>query len=209
MSQAAKQLGNMTIDQFDKIVENDPNGSDYELIDGELVMMGNPTEIHEQIAMNVAGALKPAMDARGCRTYAGNMRVQASSDSAGKDKYKPDVLVRCGPVSANTYVTDPVVVVEVLSPSTMDKDRTTKLAFYKELPTVQHVVLAYTDQMRVEHYIRVDNKWELKVLPTPESVLELSAVEFQMDLEAVYSDVPFDKTPRPRPRPGGFGRGGL
>jgi Uma2 family endonuclease len=204
MAQAAEQLGNMTIAEFDEFVESDPNGSDYELIDGVLVMMGNPTEIHEQIAMNVAGALKPAMDARGCRTYAGNMRVQASSDSAGKDKYKPDVVVRCGPVSGNTYVTDPIVIVEVLSPSTMQKDRTDKLEFYKKLPTVQHVVLAYTDQMRIEHYFRVeDDKWELKVLPTPESALELIAVQFEMDLEAVYFDVPFDKTPRPRARSGG------
>jgi Uma2 family endonuclease len=205
MAQAAEQLGNMTIAEFDQIVESDPNGSDYELIDGVLVMMSNPTEIHEQIAMNVAGALKPAMDARGCRTYAGNMRVQTSSDSAGKDKFKPDVLVRCGPVGGNTYVTDPVVIVEVLSPSTMEKDRSTKLAFYKDLPTVQHVVMVYSDQLRIEHHVRVADGWELRVLPTPESVLELSAVDFAMDLEAIYSDVPFDKTPRPRAVPGTTG----
>jgi Uma2 family endonuclease len=76
----------------------------------------------------------------------------------------------------------------------MDRDRTVKLAFYKQLPTVQHVVLAYTDSMRLEHYFRVGDGLEVKALPTPESVLELSAVEFSMDLEAVYSDVPFDKT---------------
>jgi Uma2 family endonuclease len=191
MVQAAEKLVHMTIDEFDTYVESIPNGKDFELIDGTPVLMGNPTEVHEQIAMNIAGALKPRMDTRGCRTYAGNMRVQASSDSTGKDKFKPDVVVRCGPVSTNTYVLDPVVIVEVLSPSTMDRDRGVKLAFYKQLPTVQHVVLAYSDQMRVEHYVRTGIGWECNVLPHPESVLELEAVEFSMGLDEVYRDVPF------------------
>jgi Uma2 family endonuclease len=181
----------MTIDEFDAFVEGIPNGNEFELIDGTPILMGNPTEVHEQIAMNIAGALKPRMDPRGCRTYAGNMRVQASSDATGKDKFKPDVVVRCGPVSTNTYVLHPVVIVEVLSPSTMDRDRGIKLAFYKELPTVQHIVLAYSDQMRVEHYVRTATGWECNVLPRPESVLELEAIEFSMNLGEVYLDVPF------------------
>jgi Uma2 family endonuclease len=140
--------------------------------------------------MNIAGALKPRMDTRGCRTYAGNMRVQASNDATGKDKFKPDVVVRCGPVSTNTYILDPVVIVEVLSPSTMDRDRGVKLAFYKEFATLQHIVLAYSDQMRVEHCVRTDSGWECNVLPHPASVLELEAVEFSMSLDEVYRDVP-------------------
>jgi len=190
MVQAAEKLAHMTIDEFDTYIESISNGKDFELIDGKPVLMGNPTEVHEQIAMNIAGALKPRMDTRGCRTYAGNMRVQASSDGTGKDKFKPDIVVRCGPVSTNTYVLDPVVIVEVLSPSTMDRDRGIKLAFYKQLPTVQHVVLAYSDQMRVEHYVRTGIGWERNVLPHPESVLELEAVEFSMSLGEVYRDVP-------------------
>jgi Uma2 family endonuclease len=191
MVQAAEKLGQMTIAEFDTYVESIPNGKDFELIDGTPLLMGNPTEVHEQIAMNIAGALKPRMDTRGCRTYAGNMRVQASSDATGKDKFKPDVTVRCGPVSTNTYVLDPVVIVEVLSPSTMDRDRGIKLAFHKELPTVQHIVLAYSDQVRVEHYVRTDGGWECTVLPHLASVLELDAVEFSMGLDGVYRDVPF------------------
>ena len=190
MVPAAEKLAHMTIDEFDTYIESISNGKDFELIDGKPVLMGNPTEVHEQIAMNIAGALKPRMDTRGCRTYAGNMRVQASSDGTGKDKFKPDIVVRCGPVSTNTYVLDPVVIVEVLSPSTMDRDRGIKLAFYKQLPTVQHVVLAYSDQMRVEHYVRTGIGWERNVLPHPESVLELEAVEFSMSLGEVYRDVP-------------------
>ena len=75
--------------------------------------------------------------------------VQASSHSAGRGKFRPDMVVRCGPSGNRTFMTDPIIIVEVLSPSTFDRDRGPKLEFYKGLPTVQHIVLAYADQMRL------------------------------------------------------------
>jgi len=118
------------------------------------------------------------------------MRVQRSSDSRGKDKTKPDIVVRCGPRQNQTYLTDPLVVVEVLSPSTMDYDRGGKLKFYKSLPTLRHIALIYQDQMRVEHYERTDEGWRLDVLTAPEDVLRFDAVAFEIDLDRTYFDVP-------------------
>mgnify|MGYP005990941233 CR=1 FL=1 len=118
------------------------------------------------------------------------MRVQRSSDSRGKDKTKPDIVVRCGPRQNQTYVTDPLVVVEVLSPSTMDYDRGGKLKFYKSLPTLRHIALIYQDQMRVEHYERTDEGWRLDVLTAPDDVLRFDAVDFEIDLDRTYFDVP-------------------
>ena len=204
MADAAEQIV-MTIAEFDKFVEGVADGKKFELFDGAPMLMSNPNETHEQVVGNIGAPLKLAMDKRRCRTYLGGMMVQASANSTGHDKFRPDILVRCGPPGNNTFITDPVVVVEVLSPSTMDRDRGRKLQFYKDLPTMQHIVLAYADQMRVEHYLRGENGWELKVLPTPESILELDAVDFRMNLDAVYFDIPFDKAPRPRVRTGGFG----
>jgi Uma2 family endonuclease len=204
MADAAENI-DLTIAEFDKFVEGVAEGRKYDLFDGAPVLMSNPNETHEQIVGNIGAPLKLAMDRRGCRTYIGGMMVQASANSTGRDKFRPDIVVRCGPPGNNTFITDPVVVVEVLSPSTMDRDRGRKLQFYKELPTMQHIVLAYADQMRVEHYFRSENGWELKVLPTPEHVLDLEAVDFSMDLDTVYFDIPFDKAPRPRVRTGGSG----
>jgi Uma2 family endonuclease len=130
------------------------------------------------------------MDAAGCRSYQGGMRVQRSSDSRGKDKTKPDIVVRCGPRQNQTYLTDPLVVVEVLSPSTMDYDRGGKLKFYKSLPTLRHIALIYQDQMRVEHYERTDEGWRLDVLTAPDDVLRFDAVDFEIDLDRTYFDVP-------------------
>jgi Uma2 family endonuclease len=68
-------------------------------------MMVNPTQTHEQIAANIGAPLKLAMDRRGCRTYQGGMRVQRDDDSSAHDKYRPDVLVRCGARANKTYIT--------------------------------------------------------------------------------------------------------
>jgi len=181
----------MTIAEFDDFVAGLADDREYELVDGELAMMVNPTETHEQIASNIGAPLKLAMDRRGCRTYQGGIRVQMDDDSKARDKYRLDVLVRHGPGQNKTYVTDPVVIVEVLSPSTIDNDRGRKLRFYKDMPTARHIVLAYSDQMRVEHYVRSAGGWELVVLTSPEETLALDAVAFRIDLARVYFDLPF------------------
>ena len=178
-----------TIADFDAFTASQVDTAQFELIDGSIEMMSNPTETHEQIAGNIGAPLKLAMDQRGCRCYQGGIRVQRSDDIRETDKTRPDVVVRCGPVSKGTYITDPVVIVEVLSPSTIDKDRGPKLAFYKSLPTVRHIALIYQDQMRVEHYHRTDNGFEFEALITPDSRLAFDAVEFAIDVEAVYFGV--------------------
>lgn len=197
MADATKNI-DMTIAEFDEFVESAADGRKYELSDGAPVLMSNSDETHEQIAGNIGARLKLAMDKRRCRTFLGGMMAQASASSTGRDKFRPDIVVRCGPPGNSTFITDPIVVVEVLSLSTMDRERGRKLQFYKDLPTMQHIVLAYTDQIRVEHYGRTENGWELKVLPTPEHVLDLEAVDFSIDLDTIYFDIPFDKAPWPR-----------
>ncbi|WP_342149972.1 Uma2 family endonuclease [Methylorubrum sp. SB2] len=190
MAGSAHQPDALTIADYDRFVAAQADDCDWELVDGELVMMSDPTENHEQIAGNIGAPLKLAMDATGCRSYQGGMRVQRSDDSRGRDKTRPDIVVRCGPRQNRTAVTDPLVVVEVLSPSTMDHDRGGKLKFYKSLPTLRHIALVYQDQMQVEPYERTDEGWRLDVLTAPDETLRFDAVGFEIEVERVYFDVP-------------------
>ena len=180
----------VTIEAFDAFIEAQADATLYELVDGAIVMMSNPTETHEQIAGNIGAPLKLAMDRRSCRTYQGGMRVQRSADRNETDKPRPDIVVRCGPTSTSrTFITDPLVVVEVLSPSTIDIDRGRKLEFYKSVPTIRHIALVYQDQMRVEHYRRGETGFELDVLKAGADVLHFEAVDFKLELATVYFDV--------------------
>ncbi|KPL53871.1 Uma2 family endonuclease [Prosthecomicrobium hirschii] len=190
MAEAVEQERRITLAEFEQRVAAAADGRRLELVDGRIVMMSNPTETHEQIVSNLGAPLKLAMDGRNCRTYLGGMRVQANDDLGRFDGCRPDIVVRCGPRGDRTWITDPVVVVEVLSPSTMDVDRGRKLWFYKSLASVSHILLIYTDQMRVEHYRRTDGDWSMEVLTRPGDDLVLDAVAYRIDLGRIYFDLP-------------------
>jgi Uma2 family endonuclease len=179
----------MTIAEFDRLVDDAPDPRLLELVDGAIVMQSNPTRRHGQIASNLGAPIKLAMDVSDCRTYLGDIRIQRDDNSKARDKPRPDVVVHCGPVNEDTYVTDPVLVVEVLSPSTMDVDRGPKLRFYKSLPTLMHIVIVYQDQVRLEHYERVDGAWEHRVLTRSADMLRLASLDFEIGLDRVYFGV--------------------
>jgi Uma2 family endonuclease len=189
MTTALRRQEPMTIEAFDRFLEGQADTDLFELVEGVIVMMTNPTEVHEQIAGNIGAPLKLAMNARGCRCYQGGIRVQRSDNRHETDKTRPDVVVRCGALGTKNYITDALVVVEVLSPSTMDTDRGPKLDFYKSLPTIRHITLIYQDQMRVEHYRRGEQGFELDVLKSPEDLLHFEAVDFRIDLASIYFGV--------------------
>jgi Uma2 family endonuclease len=105
------------------------------------------------------------------------------------DKPRPDVVVRCGAFRGLNYITDPLVVVEVLSPSTIDNDRGDKLRFYKRMPTLRHIALVSREQMRVEHYRKTNLGWELEILTRGEDKLVFEAVAFNIVLDRVYFGV--------------------
>ncbi len=189
MSEAILTEPPVTIAEFDAFLDAQQDDMPWELVAGRIVAMTNPTEDHEQIAGNIGAPMKLAMDPKGCRVYQGGIRIQRSDDTRGVDKPRPDVVVRCGPSGRRNFITDPLVVIEVLSPSTMDVDRGEKLRFYKALPTLRHIVLVYQEQMRAEHYRRTDEGWALQVLTSPEDVLHFEAVAFTIALERVYFGV--------------------
>jgi len=176
----------ITIAAFDAFVDTQDDDLPWELVAGHIMAMTNPTEVHEKIVSNVGVQLKLAMDALGCHAYFGGIRIQRSEDWRGHNKPRPDIVGRCGPVGTRNYITDPLVVVEVLSPSTMDVDRGDKLRFYKALPTLRHVALIYQDQMRVEHYRKTDEGWPSEVLTLPDDLLCFEAVRFEIGLGRIY-----------------------
>lgn len=193
MSTRVQKVVPVTIADFDVFVEHQADDAVFELVDGQIVMTTNSNQRHEQIASNLGWALKLAMDKRGCRTSQGGMRVQISDNMQDVDKTKPDVVERCGTTTAQAetrnYIIDPLVIVEVLSPSTMDYDLGDKLDLYKLIPTMRHIVIAYQDQMRVEHYRRVPGGWKTDVLTKGDDKLVLEAVASQMPVEQIYFDV--------------------
>jgi Uma2 family endonuclease len=149
---------------------------------------------HEMIAGNIDRALTSQVARRGCRSHR-DAGLAASNDADFLPE--PDVMVRCGPMDGRRrWVSDPIVVIEVLSPSTMADDRGYKLKAYQEqFASLRHIALVYRSEIRVELWSReLDGTWaeEPAVLRTRHEQLALGAVEAQVSLSEIYEGIAID-----------------
>ena len=137
----------LTVDEFLQI----DFGSDMkaELDNGVIRMMAGGSRAHDRVQTNLIAWLRTALRGTGCRPSGSDMGVRTHDGSL---RY-PDVSVTCGrdgPADdAVRTVSDPCILVEVLSPTTAAKDRGVKLDEYRQLPSVETIVLINPDTERL------------------------------------------------------------
>ena len=109
----------------------------------------------------------------------------------------PDTAVVCGKVELvegrNDTITNPILLVEVLSPSTKNYDLKGKFALYQALSSLQSYVVIDQERVYVEYYQRTgSNKWELETYENLTDALSIKIIEVKLALEAIYDKVEFD-----------------
>ncbi|WP_051334963.1 Uma2 family endonuclease [Bradyrhizobium sp. Ai1a-2] len=159
---------------------------EFEMLAGDRTALEDFTENHEQIVANIVGALKPAMDRIGCRTYV-RMAVRRDEESR-ETELRPDILVRRGPIGDRTYIDDPIVVIEVMSPESKSRDERLKHSYYWNLPTIRHILLVDAERMAVQHDAQTEGGYDRLNLADAEAVIDLTAVGFSMSLKDIYSE---------------------
>jgi Uma2 family endonuclease len=144
-----------TADEFIAWALEQPTGR-FELENGVLVAMAPERANHATAKLNAVIALRNGIAERGfpCQAFPDGMSVRVSDRTV----YEPDALVRCGPPLPGDAieVADPMVVVEVVSPSSRGVDRGIKLAGYFSLPSVRHYLIVDTESQVVIHHRRGD-----------------------------------------------------
>ncbi|HEX3862447.1 MAG TPA: Uma2 family endonuclease [Stellaceae bacterium] len=159
----------MSIDEFIAWEREQPER--YEFAHGVAVMMTGGSAAHVTIAMNLAFALRHALRGSGCRPFGSDMKVIAN----GTVRY-PDVSVSCAPVNdKDDRLISPVVIVEILSPSTEHVDRGRKKFDYFATPSIRQYAIVEQDERRVDLYTRAGTGWTNEVV-TGDMVLNLSSV---------------------------------
>ena len=172
----------MTVAEF--LTWNDGTDTRYELIDGRPVAMAPVAPSHSVLVANLTHALKSKLQ-RPC--YVGS---EAGVERPDRDDtfYEADVVVSCTPVAPGmAAIPAPVVLVEVLSPSTVDYDRGRKAYDYRRIPSVQEIVLVASEQRHIVIWRRRSAKWEVEDL-IGDAVLELETVGVEIPFAAVYAD---------------------
>ena len=157
----------------------------------DLFAMVGASRRHNLIAGNVFGELRQQLKDSSCEAYTNDMRVKIPA--AGLYTY-PDVVVACGePVFEDEYfdtLLSPVLIVEVLSPSTAAYDRVKKFGYYRTIESLSEYLLIAQDEYRVEQYVRqADGRWLLSDVRSLGGVFELPSVGCKLRLADVYARV--------------------
>jgi Uma2 family endonuclease len=157
----------------------------YELLDGIPVMMAPSLEAHGELAAALAAEIRARVKPP-CRVISeAGIVVPDRADTY----YVADLAVTCAPREpGRRMVVEPVLVVEVLSPSTGEVDRWRKVADYRTLPSVQEILVVFSDERRVEVQRRTRDGWRVEDL-IGKAEIELFCCDGPIPLGAIYRDL--------------------
>jgi Uma2 family endonuclease len=163
----------------------------HEYVNGEVYAMAGASDRHYRIALNITKILDSHLANSKCEAFMAEMKLKADE----KTFYYPDVFVSCDNVKQSAfYREEPILVVEVVSPSTRETDRREKLRAYQQIPSVLEYVVIEQHRMLVEiHRRQPDGRWITYFYNENDidEQLEFQAVELKITLEQIYERVEF------------------
>ncbi len=172
----------------------------HEFHNGEILAMAGGSVKHSQICVNLNREVSLRLKGKSCQAFDSNLRTRI--EASNRIVY-PDLSIVCGHVEydprdpAKGTITNPRVVIEVISPSTERYDRTEKRDHYLKIPSLEAHVLIDQDRPRVEVLSRTaDGRWELNYATGLDNVLKIDVVQIEIPLSEVYDRVEF---PPPEP----------
>lgn len=156
----------------------------HEFMEGQAYAMSGGTRAHARLAAQIIGELALHLRHLPCDVYGSDMKVLVESENAA---FYPDVSVTCSESRNDTAVTisDPILIMEVLSPATERFDRTRKFDLYRKIASLQEYVLVSTETRRVEIFRRVGEDW-ISFPGVEEGDFELSSLRHKISLDAIY-----------------------
>lgn len=167
----------------------------FEFWNGEIFCMSGASQAHDRILINSIVHLSTRLDAAKCRVFSSDMRIKVPS--APPYRYA-DLSALCGEarfeeIGGVDALTNPQLIVEVLSPSTETYDRVDKFTHYKSIETFGEYLLVAQHRPHVTHlYKQSDGTWIYAEANDLEATLSLSSVGCELPLSEIYRGVSFD-----------------
>ena len=178
----------MTADEFLSWEIEQPER--WELVDGECYAMAGGTDVHNTICLNTAFVLRANLAGGRCSVFMSDMKLKIADDET---VFYPDVMVSCDEADRGRrqWKEAPVLIAEVLSPSTEAYDRGRKFAAYRLIPGLKTVLFINQGRPFVECYTRAgDNEWKLAEARGIDNVITIEALDFSLTLTDLYRDLP-------------------
>jgi Uma2 family endonuclease len=170
----------------------------HEFFDGDVFAMVGAGINHNRININLAGELRNRFKADNspCEVLSNDMRVKIENNYT-----YPDIVIFCGDAQFedNKFdtLTNPVIIIGILSDSTEAFDRGDKFTYYRAIPPLKEYILVSQKKYHVEQYIRSDNgKWEYRSYESPDQMLNMESVNCDVLLSEIYLNVNFETQSR-------------
>lgn len=177
----------MTLDDFYEW-EGAPE-TRYELIDGVPMAMTSPSIAHGAIATRLAWGLTEALKARpSCLAVT---EVGILSPTRANTYYQADLALSCTPQDPDRHeMTNPLLIIEVLSATTEDQDRKVKLVEYRQIPSVREVLLVDSKRPYLELHRRVEgDRWMVELIVDPNASVRLESIDTELALVNIYANL--------------------
>jgi Uma2 family endonuclease len=174
----------MTLDDF-LAWEDQQADERHEFVQGETFAMVGARRVHCEVTVNLTAMLWSSLRGSPCRVYSESRKVQVASDI-----FYPDVVVTCSTrdVSADGALQEPTLIIEVLSPSTGEYDRSLKFALYRRLPSLKEYVLVNPETRRVEAFRLRDTDWVVHDM-SDAAVLTFASLGCELAMADVFAGV--------------------
>jgi Uma2 family endonuclease len=180
MAEAARQEDcPRTVEEFEAWHARQPER--WEFIRGEPRLMAPATVSHTIVKTNVGAELRSALAERGCTVMIDGAQILTDEISA-----IPDVVVTCSPIDHSTpVIAEPVIIVEVMSPSSEENDTGLRWLAYRNIPSLKHYLVLSQDQRLVHVHSRAGDIWRERFLSA--GALELDDPPVRLELDALYA----------------------
>ena len=164
----------------------------WEYVNGEIRQMAGGKDDHNAISMNVGRVLGNILASRDCRVYGSDMKIHTGN---GVNTF-PDVAVVCGDrryyLGKEDVILNPLLVVEVLSPSTQGYDRVDKLDHYKSIEALQEYLMVDQNEPRVMLYTRREDHWDFREVKGLDTSIHLESIGDTLAMTDIYAKIKFD-----------------
>jgi Uma2 family endonuclease len=171
----------------------------YEFWNGEVFCMSGASLAHNQIAMNIGAEARTQMRERGCLVFPSDLRVKVPA----YPPYRyPDLSALCGTpkleqLGGLDVLTNPALIIEVLSKSTEGFDRGDKFTYYKSIPSFSEYLLVAQHRPHVSQFVRQENGvWSFMEFNDLADTVRCASVPCELALREIYRDVTFEQTER-------------
>ncbi len=183
-----------SIEEYLTLEDNSVDKNEY--YQGEIFAMSGASIQHNQIVRNTLSAIDKCLEkSQTCEVFPSDLKIHSKTNSLFT---YPDLSIVCNKIETlekrKDIVTNPTVLIEVLSPSTKDYDRGSKFMLYRDIESLKEYIIISSMDMLVEKYDKQkDDTWLLHTYKNENDLITITSINLQIELKSLYRKVVFDK----------------